>query len=289
MKHSVPRRFKMLFLILAVLSSSMVSIVMRISTDKISANISMLAVNYLVCSFLGAAYAGFDLLSMAAEGFSLMVALGAVAGVLYLAGFVLLQWSIRRNGVVLSATFQKLGLLVSMVVSVTCFGERPALWHWFAFVLALAAIVLMNRRSCGEKAGSMAGLLLLLLSCGGCDVMSKVFEVYGNANLSGHFLLYTFLTALGLCILLIAVRKQGLPGKAEWSFGFLVGIPNYFAAKFLLASLTSLPAVIVYPVYSVATLLVVTIAGVLLFRERLRNHQWAALGMILLSLILLNV
>ena len=147
----------------------------------------------------------------------------------------------------------------------------------------------MNRRSCGEKAGSMVGLLLLLLSCGGCDVMSKVFEVYGNANLSGHFLLYTFLTALGLCILLIAFRKQGLPGKAEWSFGFLVGIPNYFAAKFLLASLTSLPAVIVYPVYSVATLLVVTIAGVLLFRERLRNHQWAALGMILLSLILLNV
>ena len=50
-----------------------------------------------------------------------------------------------------------------------------------------------------------------------------------------------------------------------------------------------LPAVIVYPVYSVATLLVVTVAGVLLFRERLRKQQWAALGMILLSLILLNV
>ena len=279
----------MLNLLLAVLSSALVSVAMRLSKPYVKKESALLAVNYLLCSLLSWGDTGFTVLFPAVTGLPTAAALGILDGFLFLAGFVLLQWSIRRNGVVLSATFQKLGLLVSMVVSVPCFGERPALWHWFSFVLALAAIVLMNRRSCGEKVGSMAGLLLLLLSCGGCDVMSKVFEVYGNANLSGHFLLYTFLTALGLCILLIAVRKQGLPGKAEWSFGFLVGIPNYFAAKFLLASLTSLPAVIVYPVYSVATLLVVTIAGVLLFRERMRNHQWVALGMILLSLILLNV
>ena len=232
---------------------------------------------------------GFAPLLPAGPGLSTAVILGLLDGFLFLAGFVLLQWSIHRNGVVLSATFQKLGLLVSMVVSVACFGERPAPWHWFAFVVALAAIVLMNRRSCGEKAGSMVGLLPLLLSCGGCDVMSKVFEVYGNANLSGHFLLYTFLTALGLCVILMVSNRQGLPGKYEWIFGLIVGIPNYFAAKFLLASLVHLPAVIVYPVYSVATLLAVTFAGVVLFRERLEKRQWFAMGMILLSLVLLNM
>lgn len=279
----------MLNLCLAVLSSALVSIAMRLSKPYIKKETALLATNYLLCSALSWADTGFAPLLPAGPGLPTAVGLGLLDGLLFLAGFVLLQWSIRRNGVVLSATFQKLGLLVSMVVSVACFGERPAPWHWFAFALALAAIVLMNRRSGGETAGSMAGLLLLLLSCGGCDVMSKVFEVYGSASLSGHFLLYTFFTALGLCILLIAVRKEGLPGKMEWIFGFFVGIPNYFAARFLLASLTSLPAVIVYPVYSVATLLVVTLAGVLLFRERLRKQQWAALGMILLSLILLNV
>ena len=279
----------MLNLCLAVLSSALVSIAMRLSKPYIKKETALLATNYLLCSALSWADTGFAPLLPAGPGLPTAVGLGLLDGLLFLAGFVLLQWSIRRNGVVLSATFQKLGLLGSMVVSVACFGERPAPWHWFAFALALAAIGLMNRRSGGETAGSMAGLLLLLLSCGGCDVMSKVFEVYGSARLSGHFLLYTFFTALGLCILLIAVRKEGLPGKMEWIFGFFVGIPNYFAARFLLASLTSLPAVIVYPVYSVATLLVVTLAGVLLFRERLRKQQWAALGMILLSLILLNV
>ena len=279
----------MLNLLLAVLSSALVSVAMRLSKPYVKKETALLAVNYLLCSLLSWGDTGFTVLFPAVTGLPTAAALGILDGFLFLSGFVLLQWSIRRNGVVLSATFQKLGLLVSMLVSVICFGERPALWHWFAFCVALAAIVLMNYRPGGEKAGSMGGLLLLLLSCGGCDAMSKVFEVYGSTALSGHFLLYTFLTALGLCILLTIVRRQGLPGKAEWVFGLIVGIPNYFAAKFLLASLVTLPAVIVYPVYSVATLLAVTFAGIALFRERLEKRQWLAMGMILLSLVLLNI
>ena len=66
----------MLYLILAIMSSTMISVVMRLSSDKISANLSMLAVNYLICAVLGAGYAGFDLWLPAATGFSLTVGLG---------------------------------------------------------------------------------------------------------------------------------------------------------------------------------------------------------------------
>ena len=279
----------MLNLCLAVLSSALVSITMRLSKSHVKKETALLAVNYLLCSLFAWGDTGFSSLFPAAVGLPTAIGLGFINGFLFLAGFVLLQWSIRHNGVVLSATFQKLGLLVSMVASVACFGEQPEPWQWFAFALAVAAIVLMNFRPGEGKAGSVAGLLLLLLAGGGCDAMSKVFEVYGSAALSGHFLLYTFLVALGLCILLMIWKRQGLPGQAEWVFGLIVGVPNYYAAKFLLASLASLPAVIVYPVYSVATLLSVTFAGVVLFRERLIKRQWLALGMILAALVLLNI
>ena len=46
---------------------------------------------------------------------------------------------------------------------------------------------------------------------------------------------------------------------------------------------------IVYPVYSVATILTVTVTGVLVFREKLDRKQWLALGMILVALVLLNI
>lgn len=279
----------MLNLLLAVVSSALVSITMRLSEGSVKNNTGMLSVNYLMCLVLAWAYTGFAVLFPAVPGLSLARTLGGVNGVLYLAGFVLLQVNIRKNGVVLSSTFMKLGLLVSMVVSVVFFREQPETWQWLGFGLAVAAIVLINYRPGGGKAGSRMGLLLVLLAGGSADAMSKVFEELGNPVLSGHFLLYTFIIAFVFCLMLNSAWKQGRPGLWEVVFGLLIGIPNFFSAKFLLAALETVPAVIVHPVCSVGTILVVTLAGVLLFHERLEKRQWAALGMILVALVLLNI
>ena len=83
--------------------------------------------------------------------------------------------------------------------------------------------------------------------------------------------------------------KKERPGVAELLYGAAVGVPNYFCAKFLLASLDTVPAVIAYPTFSVATILLVTLAGVALFKERLGKRQWTAVGVILLALVLLNL
>ena len=69
----------------------------------------------------------------------------------------------------------------------------------------------------------------------------------------------------------------------------IVGIPNFFSARFLLKAVSALPAVVVYPTFSVGTMLLVTVAGVLVFREQLRKNQWIALAVILAALILLNI
>ena len=278
----------MLNLLLAIASSALVSITMRLSERSIKNNTAMLAVNYIMCTFLAWAYTGFGSLYPAAVGGQLAAILGGINGILYLAGFVLLQRNIRVNGVVLSATFIKLGLLVSMAVSVLFFGERPEAWQWAGFLLAVAAIVLMNYRPGEGKAGNMAGLLLLLLAGGGGDAMSKIFEELGNPTLSDYFLMITFGVALVFCLSLVHIRKEKL-GKWEIFFGLLIGIPNFFSAKFLLGALKDIAAVVVYPVYSVATILTVTVTGVLVFREKLDKRQWLALAMILVALVLLNV
>lgn len=275
-------------LLLAVLSSAMVSIIMRFSDGKIKNNFAMLAVNYMMCTFLAWGYTGFGSWFLSGTGRQSTVIMGWINGILYLAGFVLLQRNIRTNGVVLSSTFIKLGLLVSMVVSVVFFGERPQLWQWAGFLLAVAAIILMNYRPGKGKAENAAGLILLLLAGGGGDAMSKFFEELGNPAHSGHFLLYTFLVALALCVNLYRIRGEK-PGKREWLFGLLIGIPNFFSAKFLLGALKDIPAVIVYPVYSVSTILAVTVTGILVFREKLDKRQWLALAMILVALVLLNI
>jgi multidrug transporter EmrE-like cation transporter len=49
------------------------------------------------------------------------------------------------------------------------------------------------------------------------------------------------------------------------------------------------PAVIAYPTFSVGTIIITTLSGVLLFKESLRKTQWIALIGILVSLVLLNI
>lgn len=277
----------MLCLFLAIASSAMIAIVMRLSSGRVKAGFSMLAVNYVTCILLGLWYAGFQFLPPK-EDVPAVVGMGAVNGILYLLGFVLLQYNTRKNGVVLSSVFIRLGLLVPMVVSVFLFKEIPTMGQGIGFLLAVSAILLINYEKGTALSGKKLPLVLMLLCGGSGDAMSKVFEVHGPATGSDQFLFYTFVSALLLCLVLVFRNKERLD-KNALLFGVLVGVPNFFSAKFLLMALGKLPAVIVYPTFSVATILAVTLAGVCLFRERLQKRQWAALTVILGALVLLNV
>ena len=222
------------------------------------------------------------------EGIGLTLGMGLINGFLYLGGFVLLQVNVKRNGVVMSTTFMKLGLLVPMVFSVLLFRERMNAMQIIGFVLALISIVLINFEKEETTMQFKAGLILLLLVGGMADGMSKVFEEVGNEVLSSQFLLFTFGMACLLCWGLVIWKKEKI-NKFHFLYGILIGVPNFFAAKFLLKSLQTLPAVITYPTFSVGTIIVVSLAGVCFFKERLGKRQWIAIVGILLALVLLNI
>ena len=57
----------------------------------------------------------------------------------------------------------------------------------------------------------------------------------------------------------------------------------------MLAALIDIPAVVAFPTFSVATMLLVTLAGTVFFREKLSKNQWIALVIILVALALLNM
>lgn len=277
----------MLYLILAIISSSLVSLVMRLSEKWRKNGLTMLAANYVMCTAAAAFLAGGVIPTGAGAG--LTMGLGSFCGILYLLGFVTLQWNVQRNGVVLSATFQKLGVLVPTLAAITIFGETPRWTQLLGIAVAVGAILFMQGRN-GGKAGnrSLPGLLALLL-CGGCsDVMSKVFDTWGNADHASIFLVFIFAAALLLCVLLCVVKKQSVT-LPDILCGFCLGIPNYMSARFLLWSLKDVPAVVAYPTFSVGTIVLVTVVGVLFFREKVEKRKLIALGMILGALVLLNV
>lgn len=276
------------YLLLAISCSAMISVVMRLSSGKVKGQFSMLAANYLVCGVLGAIYADYSLMGAETAGFGITLALSVMNGVILLGGLVLLQISTRKNGVVLSSLFMKLGLLVPFGVSILFFDEMPTWLQVAGFCLAIGAIVVFNLKK-EEGAGRFGiGLVLLLLFNGGADTMVKIFEALGPEALSDHFLCLSFSTAFVLCAGLVVLKKERPDGKALL-YGGMIGVANFFSSKFLLRALTGLPAVAVFPTYSVATMLVVTLTGVAFFKERLQRRQWLAFAGVIAALVLLNI
>ena len=277
----------MLYLILAIVTSAMISSVMRVSEKYSKNNMGMLAANYLTCAALSWINVGSFNVFGGAGGAMRTVGLGIVCGVLFLAAFVLLKWNIGKNGVVLPATFMKLGVIVPTVLAITVFGESPKVTQMIGIAAALGAIFLMQGRG-KQRISSISGLIVLMLAGGMADAMAKVYEQYGEAALSEQYLLFTFATALVICVVMCAVKKQKI-AQVDVLFGAAVGIPNYLSSKFLLLSLNAVPAVAAFPTFSVGTIVLVTLAGVLLFKEKLEKRKLIALGVILVALALLNI
>ena len=277
----------MLYLILSIICSMLVSVVMRLSEGKSKSSAGLLAINYLMCCVLAFIFTGTTRLFPDAEKLGLTLGLGAIGGVLYLGAFILLQWNISKNGVVLPATFMKLGVIVPTLVAILVFGETPRLTQILGIAAAIAAILLINGKG-KQQAGSIGGLILLLLAGGGADSMSKIYDEVGTPELTSHFLLYIFIVACALCFMLCILRRQKI-GVMELFFGTALAIPNYLSSRFLLLALNDVPAVVAFPSYSVATIVMVTLAGVCFFREKLEKRKLVALGVILAALVLLNI
>ena len=300
----------MIYLILAVVTSALIAIAMRLSEARVKSVFGMFLVNYLVClilSRLTAAVAGDASVSFEQgfrePGILLATLLGTACGIIYLYNFFMLRLNIRRSGVVLPSTFMRLGVVIPILMAMIFFHETPSLPQIIGIALAISAIFLIQdpapkaqtdsgpkdlKRTAKKTGADLLLLLLLLLGGGMGDSMSNIFDKLGNAALKDHFLAFTFLAAFVLSVVVVLVRREKI-GRFEILFGLLLGIPNYFCSRFLLLSLGSVPAVIVYPVFSVATFVLITLFSLFVFREKLSPRKWAAMGVILTALVLLNL
>ena len=310
----------MIYLILAILSSVVIAVIMRIGETKVHNEMAMFFCNYAMCAALSLGYAGNHILPDSFEGVPFAIGLGLVTGIFYLLGFVFLRWNILHNGVMLSATFQKLGVIIPTVMAIVIFKESPGVLQVLGIGFAIAAILVINLEPAGKKnpvpeekilskekeesamdvipgkmpmaegdiKPSKLGLIGILLVCGLADSFSNIYEKMGVAALKDQYLLITFIMAMCLAFLLAKINGKGFV-SVDIVFGIFIGIPNYYSIRFLLWALTEVPAIVTYPVFSAATILLVTAFSILLFREKLNKRKAIAILCVMAALIFLNI
>lgn len=139
----------------------------------------------------------------------LSVISGILNGIGFVAALIFIQLSIRRNGAPLTTTFNRLEILIPTILSALLFLEIPAPVQIAGLILCSAAILLMNSGGKEERPAFVFGLLAIFILGGTLDFVSKVYSRYYGANSQTCFVLYTFLAALAVSVLLF-LRDGGL-------------------------------------------------------------------------------
>ena len=284
----------MLYLLLAVFSSSLVALVLKLSAKKTNGTYGVYVFNYITCFATGFLFMQDKNLLHTPP---MVVGFGAFSGFLFLASLALYQYNIKKNGTVLSAVFSKLGIIIPTVMSFLFFNETPRPLQIIGILLAIAAILVINVKKSDpseklsdkkNRTATAMQLLILLLVGGACDSMTKVFEFIGDRADDDRFMVFNFFFACVYSLFMLIREKKRITG---WDvlFGVLLGVPNYFCTRFLLKALTMLPSFVIYPSYSVATVIVISLYGRLFFKEKLTKQQLIGVGIILLALVLLNL
>ena len=147
----------MIYLILAIVSSSLISIFMRLSENHIKNEMGMFMANYALCSVLAIAF--MDEINVGSllgtHDQHLTVIIGIITGAFFLGGFLFLKYNMKYNGIVLSSTFMKLGVLIPTIMAIIVFGEVPSILQVVGIAIAIVAIIIINFEKDAVAAGAV--------------------------------------------------------------------------------------------------------------------------------------
>lgn len=217
------------------------------------------------------------------------VLVGVTGGVFFFLSLIYYQKSVKENGASLSGTFGKMGILVPMVFSVLLWKEIPRLFQWVGIFLAIFSIIYANISYDESKNTSISLTLILLFIFGGmAEFQNKLFQKYALIEYKDVFLFVIFVTAF-LLSLYFVIKSKDKVMRRDLFIGFLVGIPNLFSSYFLIMALNSIATSIAFPVYSAGSIIFISVGEVLLYKEKLSRKNKIAIGLVILSLILINI
>lgn len=217
------------------------------------------------------------------------VIIGSIAGVFFFLSFIYYQKSVKENGVGLSGTFGKLGILIPMILSIVFWRELPSLLQWIGIVLSITSILIVNLSfNSNDKSKFNITLILLFFFGGMAEFSNKIYQKYALNEFKDIFLFSIFFVAF-LVSLFYTLKQKSKVTKKDILTGFAVGIPNLFSSYFLILALDTIKTSIAFPIYSAASIVLINIGGFIIFKEQLSNKNKLAIIITIVALVLINI
>ncbi|MBQ4323907.1 MAG: hypothetical protein IJC19_08200 [Clostridia bacterium] len=191
------------------------------------------------------------------------------------------------------ATVYSLGFILPTLSGMVFWNETVTLWKVFGIVAVFPALILSGKkqnRNATEGLGSTLPLIIAMLCSGGLGILQKVQQSSPYPQQRTTFVCIAF-AAAAMLSLFCGIGKKSHK-RAAPTFGMAsAGVGACFALCNLLNTFLAgrMDSTVFFPGLNVGTILLSTVLGVLVFREKLSARHIAVLTLGTVSILLINL
>ena len=219
-------------------------------------------------------------------------------GILFIVVFILIARATQINGLSVASVSTKMSVIIPIIFGLIYYQEQLGIFKFIGILCALSAVYLVSVKSNKGLKLSKRDLflpLLVLLGSGVIDTSIKFLEeAYVAENDISIFSAIIFLSAAILGIVLLIFKSLKGTVKIEMKNiigGIALGIPNYFSIFLLVKALRSdvLDSSGIFAINNVSIVTLSTIAGIILFKEKLLPKNWVGIALAILGIVLISI
>ncbi|CAL2064212.1 EamA family transporter [Tenacibaculum sp. 190524A05c] len=286
----------MIYLVLSILISSSLYVIFKLFEVYKVNTFQAIVVNYIVAFVIGYIYSDVKIPIATIPQQDWFY--GALfLGFLFITIFNVMAITSQRNGLSVASVSGRMAVVIPIVFGVVLYNESVGVIKVFGILMALVAVYLTSVKSNDSKGFQSGSLLLpalLFLGSGAIDTLLKYTEInYVPTEKVSIFSASIFGVAFVFGVIFLLF--QMLSKKVELSIkniiaGIALGIPNYFSIEFLIRALKieGIESSVLFTINNVSIVLLTTLFGLFLFKERLENRNWIGVAIAIISIVLIT-
>ncbi len=282
-----------LFILLSISCSLSIAQILKVAENNRMRVMNILVMNYLVggmISFFNSSEFSSSIFVPTDHTFLIGVMM-TLLGIIFIGNLVVYSRSIDRVGMGVSIAAMRMSLIFPIGVSLFVFSEELASIRYLGIVLALGALLLMVPRI---KTKNISGIsdawlpVLIFLMTGAADSGLKVYEQVFSKTLSEDLFISGIFFVAFLCGVGILIKRKQLHFTfKEIGYGIATGIVNLYSSIFLIYALKIMPGSVVFPIVNVSLVILGTLIGVWVWKDKPSVKQWSGLAVAIISILLL--
>jgi len=223
------------------------------------------------------------------DWFYYAIALGA----LFIIVFNLMALTTQRSGLSVVSVATKMSLIIPIIFGLLYYKEHLGLFKFIGILFALIAVYLASAKENTARSIGKSAIILPLLVFLGSGIIDTSIKFLEDAFVAENDVplfsstIFGAAAIIGLLVLLITIFQNKFKFELKNIVaGIALGIPNYFSIFFLVKALRSglLDSSGIFTINNVLIVILSTVLGILLFKEKLGRKNWLGIDLALFSL-----